>query len=112
MSITSEVTKNLLDELEASKQRRLRAWNVLQRLRLVRSEHGTVAIPPPAQKTFDAEGEILEQALTKSLRIRSADGTAPPRRTLMEAVSGIENLRSSSVRPYFLSILITRKVST
>jgi hypothetical protein len=30
----------------------------------------------------------------------------------MEAVSGIENLRSSSVMPYFLSILITRKVST
>jgi hypothetical protein len=57
MSITSGVTKNLLDELEASKQRRLRAWNVLQRLRLVRSEHGTVAIPPPAQKTFDAEGQ-------------------------------------------------------
>jgi hypothetical protein len=28
-------------------------------------------IPPPAQKTFDAEGEILEHALTKSLRIRN-----------------------------------------
>jgi hypothetical protein len=45
--------------------------NVLQRLRLVLSEAGNVAIPPPAQKTFDAEGEILEHALTKSLRIRN-----------------------------------------
>jgi hypothetical protein len=27
--------------------------------------------PPPAQKTFDAEGEILEHALTKSFRIRN-----------------------------------------
>ena len=33
---------------------------------------GSVAIPPPpAQKTFDAEGEILEDALTKSFRIRN-----------------------------------------
>src|ERR1700737_2904605 len=29
------------------------------------------AIPPPVQKTFDAEGEILEHALTKSFRIRN-----------------------------------------
>ena len=28
-------------------------------------------IPPPARKTFDAEGEILEHALMKSLRIRN-----------------------------------------
>ena len=29
------------------------------------------AIPPPAQKTFDAEGEILEHPLTKSFRMRN-----------------------------------------
>ena len=71
MSITPKAIQNLLDELEASKQSRLRAWNVLQRLRLVLSEAGNVAIPPPAQKTFDAEGEILEQALTKTLHLRN-----------------------------------------
>jgi hypothetical protein len=49
-----------LDELEASKQSRLRAWNVLQRLRLVSSELGNVPIPPTAQKTFDAKGEALD----------------------------------------------------
>ena len=59
-----------LDEPESSKQSRLRTWNVLQRIRLVLSEMGNVTIPPPTQ-TFDAEGEILEHALTKSLRIRS-----------------------------------------
>jgi len=69
--ITPKAVQDLLDELEASKQSRLRAWNVLQRLRLVLSEAGHVAIPPPPQKTFDEEGEILETALTKSLRIRS-----------------------------------------
>jgi hypothetical protein len=71
MPITPKAIQDLLDELEASKQSRLRAWNVLQRLRLVLSEAGSVAIPPPAQKTFDAEGEILEHALTRSFRIRN-----------------------------------------
>ena len=28
-------------------------------------------VQPPAQKTFDAEGEALEHALTKSFRIRN-----------------------------------------
>ena len=71
MSITPKAIQDLLDGLEASKQSRLRAWNVLQRLRLVLSEAGNVAIPPLAHKTFDGEGEVLEDALTKSLRIRN-----------------------------------------
>ena len=44
---------------------------MLQRLRAVLSELGNVAIPPPKQKTFDLEGEILEHALTKCLRTRN-----------------------------------------
>jgi hypothetical protein len=71
MTITPKAIQDLLDELEASKQSRLRAWNVLQRLRSVLSELGNIAIPAPAQKTFDAEGEILEHALTRSFRIRN-----------------------------------------
>jgi hypothetical protein len=70
MAITPKAIQDLLDELEASKQSRLRAWNVLQRLRLVLSETGNVAIPLPAQKTFDAEGEALTHAVTKSFRMR------------------------------------------
>jgi hypothetical protein len=54
MSITPKAIQDLLDELEASKQSRLRAWNVLQRLRLVLSESGNIAIPPAAQETLDA----------------------------------------------------------
>jgi hypothetical protein len=81
MSIIPKPIQDHLDELEASKQSRLRAWDVLQRLRLVLSEEigqriggghlGNVQIPSPSQKTFDAEGEILGHALTKSLRIRN-----------------------------------------
>ena len=71
MSITPKAIQDLLDELSASKQSRLRAWSVLQRLRMVLSELGSVAIPPPAQKTFDAEGEALEHVLRKSFRLRN-----------------------------------------
>jgi hypothetical protein len=45
----------------------------MQRLRSVLSQAGNIAMPPPAQKTFDAEGEVLEHALTKSFRIRRGD---------------------------------------
>jgi hypothetical protein len=38
---------------------------------LVLSEAGNVTIPPPVQKTLDAEGETLEHALTKSFRLRN-----------------------------------------
>jgi hypothetical protein len=61
MSTTPKAIQDLLDEPEASKQSRLRAWKVLQRLHLVLSEMGKVAIPPPAQKTLD---EILPGART------------------------------------------------
>jgi hypothetical protein len=71
IAITPKAIQDLLDDLEASKQSRLRAWNVLQRIRLVLSQLGNTQIPPPAQRTFDAEGEILEHALAKSLRIRN-----------------------------------------
>jgi hypothetical protein len=71
VSITPKAIQDLLDELEASKQSRLRAWSVLQRLRMVLSELGSVAIPPPAKKTFDAEGEVLKNALRKSFRLRN-----------------------------------------
>jgi hypothetical protein len=61
--VTPKAIQDLLDELEASKQSRLRAWNVLQRLRFVLSEAGNVAIAPPAQKTFNTEGETPESAI-------------------------------------------------
>jgi hypothetical protein len=53
---------DLLDELEASKQARLRAWAVLQRIRALLCDLGNIAIDPPPKKTFDVEGGILEQA--------------------------------------------------
>ena len=70
MAISPKAIQDLLDELEASKQSRLRAWNVLQRLRLVLSEAGNVAIPPPARKTIDAEGRLVKDGVRKAIRDR------------------------------------------
>jgi hypothetical protein len=69
----------------------VRAWNALQRLRLLLSELGKVAIPPPAQKTFDAEGEVLEHALTKSFRIRND--------AIKSLCSSVRRFRDASVKP-------------
>ena len=80
-----------IDEPESSKESRLRAWNVLQRLRLVLSEAGNVTIPPLAQKTFDAEGEALEHALTKSLRIRNE--------VIKSLCSSVRRFRDAAIKP-------------
>jgi hypothetical protein len=68
----------------------LRAWNVLQRLCSVLSEAGNVTIPPPAQKTFDAEGEVLEHALTKSIRIRNE--------AIKSLCSSVRRLRDATIK--------------
>jgi hypothetical protein len=78
MQITPKAIQDLLDDLEASKQSRLGARNVLQRLRLVLSEAGKVAMPPPAQKTLDAEGlfrirdEVIKSLCSSVRRFRDA----------------------------------------
>jgi len=70
MSITPKAIQDLLDELEASKQLRLRAWAVLQRIRAILSESAHMVIEQPSKKTFESEGVILERALTKCIRDR------------------------------------------
>jgi hypothetical protein len=47
-----------------------RAWDTLQRLRAVLVELGRVPIPTPEKKSFEAEGILLERALTKCIQQR------------------------------------------
>jgi hypothetical protein len=101
MSGTPKATQDLLDELEASKQSRLRAWSVLQRLRVVLSELGNVAIPAPKQKTFNAEGEILEHALTKRFRARND--------AIKSLCSSVRRFRDATIRKNAKAI--TRRLS-
>jgi hypothetical protein len=62
----------LLDELEASREARRRAWDVLQDFRAVLTNLGNVPIEVPSRKTFEAEGGILKQALSDYLRDQRA----------------------------------------
>ena len=64
--------QQLLDDLEASRQARRRAWDVLQDLRAVLTNLGNVTIEVPSRKTFEAEGAILKQALSDCLRNQRA----------------------------------------
>jgi hypothetical protein len=95
MSITPQAIQNLLDELESAKQSRLRAWNVLQRLRSILSEAGNVPIPPPAKKTLDAAGEALERALTKSFRVRND--------AIKNLCSSVRRFRDATLKPEYKS---------
>jgi hypothetical protein len=47
--------QNLLDELEASRASRRRAWENLQELRWVLKQICEIELPPPARKTIDLE---------------------------------------------------------
>jgi hypothetical protein len=72
MAITPEAIQELLDQLDSSKQSRLRAWAVLQHIRAILSEVAHVTIEQPSNKSFESEGAILERALIKCVRDRQA----------------------------------------
>jgi hypothetical protein len=71
MSITPRAIQELLEELEASKQSRLRAWEALQMIRATISDLGAVAIGPPKRKTFEDEGALLDKTIARALRSRN-----------------------------------------
>src|SRR6266404_4356152 len=70
--LAPKAIQDLLDELEASRQARRRAWDVLQDLRAVLTNLGNVKIEVPSRKTFEAEGAILKRALSDCLRDQRA----------------------------------------
>jgi hypothetical protein len=71
ISITPRAIQDLFEELEDSRHSRLRAWEALQKIRATLSDLGHIAIGPPARKTFEAEGAILDRTLAKVLRERN-----------------------------------------
>ena len=62
----------MIEELESSRQSRLRAWDALQKIRATLSDLAGIAIPPPPRKTFDAEGKLLNDKLRRALQERNA----------------------------------------
>jgi len=52
--------QDLLDEVEASRRSRKRAWENLAEIRCVLKDAAGVELPPPKRKTIDLEGRIVK----------------------------------------------------
>jgi predicted RecB family endonuclease len=70
MSITPQDLQKLLDEREASRASRKRAWENLQEIRWVLKDVTGVDLPPPARKTIDLEGRVVKDGVRTVLRDR------------------------------------------
>src|ERR1700730_10536655 len=70
MSITPQELQKLLDELEASRASRKRAWENLAEIRWVLKDAARMELPPPARKTIDLEGRIVKDGVKKAVRDR------------------------------------------
>ena len=68
--MTPHALQELLDELEASRASRKRAWENLQEIRWVLKDTAGVELPPPARKTIDAEGRLVKDGVRKAVRDR------------------------------------------
>jgi hypothetical protein len=68
--MTPQELQNLLDELEASRASRRRAWENLQEIRWVVKDTVGIELPPPARKTIDLEGRIVKDGVRKALQDR------------------------------------------
>jgi hypothetical protein len=65
MSITPEDLQKLLDEREASRASRKRAWENLQEIRWVLKDIVGMELPPPARKTIDLEGRLVKDGVSE-----------------------------------------------
>src|ERR1700738_1459002 len=70
MSITPQDLQKLLDEREASRASRKRAWENLQEIRWVLKDVTGMDLPPPARKTIDLEGRVVKDGVRTVLRDR------------------------------------------
>ena len=94
MSLTPKALQDLLDELEASRASRKRAWENLQEIRWVLKDAAGVELPPPARKTIDLEGRIVKDGVRKTVKNRQL--------ALNELVKAIREFRKFTDQPLTL----------
>jgi hypothetical protein len=91
---TSRALQHILDELEASRASRKRAWEVLQEIRWVLKHTAGIDLPPPARKTLDLEGRLVKGGFRKVLQERQ--------KVLEDLVRAIREYRKLSDQPLTL----------
>jgi hypothetical protein len=94
MSITPQALQDLLDELEASRASRKRAWEILQEIRWVLKDAAGMELPPAAKKTIDLEGRLVKDAVRKTVKDRQ--------NALTELIHAIREFRSLVDQPLTL----------
>jgi soluble cytochrome b562 len=70
MELTPKAIQDLLDEVEASRASRKRAWENLQEIRWVLKDTVGMDLPPSARKTIDLEGRVVKDGVRKTLKDR------------------------------------------
>jgi hypothetical protein len=70
MSLNPQEIQSMLDELEASRASRKRAWENLQELRWVLKDVAGIELPSPARKTIDLEGRSVKDGVRKAVADR------------------------------------------
>jgi hypothetical protein len=70
MSLDPKELQELLDEVEASRRSRKRAWENLAEIRWVLKDAAGIELPPPARKTIDLEGRIVKDGVRKTVTDR------------------------------------------
>jgi hypothetical protein len=68
VSLNPKQLQDVLDELEASRASRKRAWENLQEIGWVLKDTVGVELPPPARKTIDIEGRIVKDGVRKAVK--------------------------------------------
>ena len=94
MAVTPEEIERILNELEASRASRKRAWEILQDLRRLLKATPGVQLPPPSRKTIDAEGTIIIDAVRQAIRQRTI-----ALEDLLKAISGFRKCVQESEAP-------------
>ena len=87
MSFIPRAIQDLLDELEASRASRKRAWELLQEIRWVLKDTAGIEFAPAARKTIDLEGRVVKDAVRKALKDRQNALT-----NLVHAIRGYRKL--------------------
>jgi hypothetical protein len=86
--------QDLLDEMQASRASRKRAWEILQEIRWVLKDVAGLELPPAARKTIDLEGRVVKEGVRKSLKVRQV--------IIEELVHAIHEYRKASEQPLTL----------
>jgi hypothetical protein len=65
--MTPQELQKVLDELEASRSSRKRAWENLQEIRWVLQDSAGMKLPAAAKKTIDLEGKLIKDGVRKAI---------------------------------------------